>query len=62
MTVSVELFSLISDFQLPTSKDINSIKETLAKYTNGVIDKPTYIKCMSEDHLAALFNYAEYLA
>lgn len=41
---------------------MNSIKETLAKYTNGSIDKPTYIKCMYQEHHAALFNYADYLA
>lgn len=41
---------------------MNSIKEILAKYTNGVVDKPTYIKNMYEEHHAALFNYAEYLA
>jgi FkbM family methyltransferase len=41
---------------------MNSIKETLARYTNGVVDKPTYIKGMYEEHHAALFNYADYLA
>ena len=62
MTVFVELFRLISDFQLPTSKNMNSVKETLAKYINDVIDKYTYIKCRYREHYAALFNYAEYLA
>lgn len=38
-----------------------SIYETLAKYEQGSIDKPTFIKSMYEDHHAALFDYAAYL-
>jgi len=41
---------------------MNSIKMTLAKYIEGDIDKPTFIKNMYEEHHAALFNYAEYLS
>lgn len=40
---------------------MNLIKKTLAKYTNGTIDKPTYIKSMYEEHHAVLFDYADYL-
>lgn len=59
--VSVEPFNLFYDFQLPESKQMKNINETLANYANGVIDKPTFIKSMYEDHHAAFFNYAEYL-
>ena len=41
---------------------MNSIKATLVKYTDGIIDKPTFIKSMYEKHHAALFDYAEYLS
>lgn len=40
---------------------MNSIKETIAKYTKGEIDKPSYIKYMYEGHHATLFDYANYL-
>jgi FkbM family methyltransferase len=40
---------------------MNSINATLAKYTNGSIDKSTFIKSMYEDHHAVLFDYADYL-
>jgi FkbM family methyltransferase len=40
---------------------MNLIQETQDQYTSGVIDKPTYIKCMYELHHNKLFNYAEYL-
>jgi FkbM family methyltransferase len=40
---------------------MNTIKKTLAKYTNGMVDKPIYIKSMYEEHHAVLFDYADYL-
>jgi len=40
---------------------MKNINETLANYTNGVIDKPTFIKSMYQDHHVAFFDYAEYL-
>lgn len=40
---------------------MKNINETLANYANSVIDKPTFIKNMYEDHHAAFFDYAEYL-
>lgn len=40
---------------------MNLIKETLSKYENGVIDKPSFIKTMYEEHHAALFDYSTYL-
>ena len=41
---------------------MKTIKETLANYGDGVIDKPTFIKSMYEDHHASLFDYAQYLS
>ena len=41
---------------------MNSIKSTLANYTDGIIDKPTFIKSMYEKHYTALFDYSEYLS
>lgn len=38
-----------------------SIKDTLARYMNGEIDKPSFIKSMYESHHAKLFDYASYL-
>lgn len=38
------------------------IKNTLAKFQSAQIDKPTFIQSMYEDHHAALFDYANYLA
>ena len=38
------------------------IKETLANYTSGSIDKPTFIKYMYQEHHAHLFDYAHYLS
>ena len=40
---------------------MNKIKNTLANYTYGIIDKPSYIKSMYEEHHAVLFDYAGYL-
>ncbi|MFA6312425.1 MAG: FkbM family methyltransferase [Sterolibacterium sp.] len=40
---------------------MNSINETLVKFKQGTIDKPTFIRNMYEEHHAALFDYAEYL-
>ena len=40
---------------------MNLIKETLVKYENGAIDKPSFIKAMFEEHHAALFDYSTYL-
>jgi FkbM family methyltransferase len=40
---------------------MNLINETLVKYENGVIDKPSFIKAMYEEHHAALFGYSTYL-
>ena len=41
---------------------MNAINEILGQFQQGIIDKPTFIKTMYEDHHAALFDYAEYLA
>ena len=60
--VFVEPFNPFYDFQLLENKQMKAISETLANYTSGVIDKPTFIKSMYEDHHAAFFNYAEYIA
>jgi hypothetical protein len=40
---------------------MNLIRETLSKYKNGVIDKPSFIKAMYEEHHAALFDYSKFL-
>jgi FkbM family methyltransferase len=40
---------------------MNLIKDTLSKYEDGVIDKPSFIKAMYEEHHAALFDYSTYL-
>jgi FkbM family methyltransferase len=40
---------------------MNMINETVINYTNGKIDKSTFIKSMYENHHVALFEYAEYL-
>jgi FkbM family methyltransferase len=40
---------------------MNPIQEILDKYTTGVMDKASFIKCMYEEHHAGLFNYAGYL-
>jgi FkbM family methyltransferase len=40
---------------------MNSISETVVKFTEGVIDKPTFIKNMYENHHAKLFDYSTYL-
>jgi FkbM family methyltransferase len=37
------------------------INETIVKYDNGVIDKPSFIKAMFEEHHASLFDYSTYL-
>jgi FkbM family methyltransferase len=40
---------------------MKSINITLADYTSGAIDKPSFIKIMFEEHHASLFNYAKYI-
>ncbi len=40
---------------------MNLIKETLSKYKNGIVDKPSFIKAMYEEHHAKLFDYSTYL-
>ena len=40
---------------------MKSINATVADYTEGVIDKHSFIKKMYEDHHASLFDYAEYI-
>lgn len=39
-----------------------SLHDTLAQFQQGGIDKPTFIRTMYEQHHAALFDYAGYLA
>ena len=41
---------------------MNLIKDTLAKYVRGDIKKETFIKCMYEEHHAALFDYADFIS
>ncbi|WP_342120269.1 FkbM family methyltransferase [Pseudoduganella sp. OTU4001] len=41
---------------------MKSIQDTLAQFQAGSIDKPTFIRTMYEEHHAALFDYANYLA
>lgn len=53
--------SLFCDFQFPKNVKMKSINDTLTKYMQGAIDKPTFIKLMYESHHSALFDYAEYL-
>jgi len=38
-----------------------SLKDTLAQFEKGEIDKPTFIRTMYERHHAALYDYASYL-
>lgn len=39
-----------------------SIKQTQAQFQQGLIDKPTFIRTMYEEHHAVFFDYANYLA
>jgi FkbM family methyltransferase len=41
---------------------MESITETLFKFKNGELDKPTFIKSMYETHHAKLYEYSEYIA
>ena len=41
---------------------MKSLKDTLTEFQQGTIDKPAFIRNMYEDHHAALFDYAAYLA
>ena len=60
--VFAELFNLIYNFKQLKIKYMNSIKDTQAKFMSGEINKPAYIKNMYEQHHAALFDYAGYIA
>ena len=40
---------------------MNLIKETLSRYENSNIDKPSFIKNKYEEHHGVLFDYSTYL-
>ena len=40
---------------------MNAINDTIKKFYNGIIDKPSLIKAMYDIHHAKLFDYASYL-
>lgn len=41
---------------------MNKISETLNEYNDGILDKPTFIKNMYENHHSVLFDYSRHLA
>lgn len=41
---------------------MNALLKTAARYAQGLIDKPGFIRSMYEDNHARLFDYAEYMA